>query len=126
MRNILLNLGTLYYGWNQPVRAQPYLERGLRNLVRQLDQEFSYMTEKERLAFLETAKLEIPLFLSFCLTSRGQLPALTGQMYDAVLFQKGMVAAGVAATRAKIAVSGDQIAIRLFTALTEKKRHCSG
>ena len=80
------------------------------------------MTEKERLAFLETAKLEMPLFLSFCLTSRGQLPALTGQMYDAVLFQRGMVAAGVAATRAKIAVSGDQIAIRLFTTLTEKKR----
>ena len=120
--NTVMNLATLHHRLNQPIEARPYFERGVRSLTRRLEQEFSYMTEKERLEFIETVRGVFPHYFSFCFSFREKYPALAGQMYDAVLYQKGMVAAGVAATRSKIAASGDAEASALFSALTEKKR----
>ena len=90
-------------------------------MARQFEQQFAYMSEKERLGFLDTLAGNFPLYLSFCFTYHGQSPGLAGKMYDTLLWEKGLVASSVAALRAKIAASGDREALALLEKLTAKK-----
>jgi tetratricopeptide (TPR) repeat protein len=119
--NALWNLGGLYSSWNRPTQAQAYFERSLRNLTYHLQQEFGYMTENERLGFLDTLAFHFPLYFSFCFRYREQHPELTAKMYDVLLWQKGMVVSGVAALRAKIARTGDKEALALQEKIMEKR-----
>jgi len=89
--------------------------------LRQFDYLFPYMTEKERLAFLETTLPVFPAYYSFCFQHAKQDPALIGKMYDVVLRQKGFVGRSVAATRAKIAASSDKETLSLFEKLTARR-----
>ena len=118
----LWDLARLYFSWNRPADAQPHFDRALRNFEAQLAQQGAFMTEKERLAFLGSVQGLLPQFLSFGVVFRNQMPMLAAQMYDALLFQKGLVANSMAAMRARIAASGDETAMRLFSALSENKR----
>src|SRR5713101_6520086 len=122
----LQNLAVLYYGWGRPADAQAYFDRGLQNLARQFDQQFAYMSEKERLGFLDTLSGNFPLYLSFCFKYREQDPALPGKMYDLLLWEKGLIASSVAGLRAKIAASGDKEALALLDRLAAKKTQLAG
>jgi tetratricopeptide (TPR) repeat protein/CHAT domain-containing protein len=117
----LWNLGVLYSSWNQATRAQEYFERALHNLTNHLQQEFGYMTEEERLGFLDTLAYRFPLYFSFCFRYREQHPELTAKMYDVLIWQKGMVVSGVAALRAKVAKTGDKEALALQERIMEKR-----
>ena len=119
----LWNLATLLYHEKRPADAGKYFERALGNTTAQLQRAFEYMTERERLAFADTVSREFPGFFSFSLTFGREHPALVGQMYDALLFRKLMVAASATATRAKIAAGGDETATQLWNALTDTKRN---
>jgi tetratricopeptide (TPR) repeat protein len=115
------NLGALFYGWAQPAQASPFFDQAFETLAKRFEYYFTYMSEKERLAFLATVQIRFPGFFSFCFTYRQQLPALAGKMYDTVLWQKGLIAQSVVALRAKILVSGDAQALRLLDELATKK-----
>ena len=117
----LMNLAALFYAEAQPVRAAPFFERAFATLANQFEYYFTYMSEKERLAFLATVQYRVPEYFSFCLTYRQKIPALAGKMYDTVLWEKGFIAQSAAALQAKIQVSGDSEALRLLQRLTEKK-----
>jgi CHAT domain-containing protein/tetratricopeptide (TPR) repeat protein len=119
---VVLNLASLHHRSNRPIEAREYYERALESVIRQLEQEFSYLNEREQLEFIETVRGVFPLYFSLVLNFRDKDAALAGQMYDALLYQKGMVAAGIAGIRSKIAASGDTEATALFSSLTEKKR----
>jgi len=117
----LSNLGSLYDAWGRPAQAEEFYGRSLGNFSRRLEQHFAYMSEKERLGFLDTIAPAFPSYFSFCFRNGGQNPALAGKMYDVLLWQKGFVAASVATMRAKIAASGDREALALLDRLTAKK-----
>ena len=117
----LINLAALYYGWEQPAKAAPFFDRAFETLNRQFAYYFTYMSEKERLAFLATVQDQFPAYFSFCLTYRQRLPELAGEMYDTVLREKGFVAQSAAAMRAKIRAGGDAESLRLLDELTAKK-----
>ena len=118
---ILINLALLYYSQGLPNQAEPHFDRCIQNLVKQFEQHFSYMSEKERLGFLDTVSSDFPAYFSFCLTYREQLADLAGKMYDVVLWHKGFIAQSVAAVRAQIETSGDRDALALLDQLTAKK-----
>ena len=80
------------------------------------------MSEADRLAFVQTSVGNVAGFFSFCFSYREQRPALIGRLYDALLVQKGMVAASAEAFRARVRASGDPAIDNLFTAWTDKKR----
>jgi tetratricopeptide (TPR) repeat protein len=117
----LENLALLYYGWGRPRDAEAVFDRAFQNLGKQFEQQFSYMSEKERLAFLTTVSGVFPAYFSFVLTYKDQEPELVAKMYDRLLWEKGMVAGSVAAERARLAVSGDQQALALFDQMAAKK-----
>jgi CHAT domain-containing protein/Tfp pilus assembly protein PilF len=117
----LSNLATMYYAQGEEEVALPYFDRTLENLSRQFEYHFRYMSEKDRLAFLSRVKSTFSLYYSFCLTYGEKRPELVGKMYDVALWQKGFVAASVAAMRAKIAASGDKESLALLDKLSAKK-----
>jgi tetratricopeptide (TPR) repeat protein len=117
----LNKLALLYYAEGRPEQADSFFDRSLRNYASQFGYLFPYMTEKERLSFLNTFLGVFPVYYSFCFQYGKQDPALIGKMYDVVLWQKGFVGRSVAATRAKIAASNDKEALSLFEKLTAKR-----
>src|SRR5713101_8062714 len=119
--NGLLNLAEFYFGWGRPRDAQAYFDRAFQNLAIQFEQQFAYMSEKERLDFLHTLSYVFPLYLSFASTYQSQEASLVAKMYDLILWQKGLVVGSVAAQRARLVASGDKQALALLDQLAAKK-----
>jgi CHAT domain-containing protein/tetratricopeptide (TPR) repeat protein len=117
----LNSLALLYWTQGKYADAEPFFERDLQNLSRQLDYSFSYMSEKDRLEFLQQAESTFPQYFSFCVAYAEKDPALTGKMYDALLWEKGLVGSSVASLRAQVAAAGDPQAAGLFDGLRAKK-----
>jgi CHAT domain-containing protein/Flp pilus assembly protein TadD len=117
----LNNLAALYYAQAQPEKAEPLFQRGLENLVSQFERYFPYMSEKDKLAFLDTVSGNFPLYASFCFSYWVRNPALAARLYDALLWRKGLVASGMAALRSQILSSGDRQALALLDQLNAKR-----
>jgi tetratricopeptide (TPR) repeat protein len=117
----LMNLAALLYAEGQPAQAAPLFEQAFETFANQFQYYFTYMSEKERLAFLATVQYRFPEYFSFCLAYSRQFPGLAGEMYDTVLWEKGFIAQSAAALHAKIQAGGDSEALRLLDKLTEKK-----
>jgi CHAT domain-containing protein/tetratricopeptide (TPR) repeat protein len=116
-----LNLGALYQAWGRPRDAQPYFGHAFRILALQFGHQFAYMSERDRLDFLDTYSGIIPSYLSFAYTYHNQDNELTGAAYDLLLWEKGLVADSVATQRARLVASGDAAASKLFDQLAAKR-----
>jgi len=121
LANSLRCLARLYYVEGKFAEAEPYFDLALQNLKWQLEYQFTYMSEKDRLAFLSDHAETYPGYLSYCFTCVAQAPSLAGKMFDAVLWVKGLVANSIAAVRAKVAASGDEEALAIFQRLVARK-----
>jgi CHAT domain-containing protein/Tfp pilus assembly protein PilF len=117
----LNNSAVLYSAEGKYALAEPLFERSLSNLRGQFEQQFTYMSEKERLLFLDKVSDVFPTYLNFCLAYREQDPSLVGRMYDTLLWEKGLVASSITSLRAQIAATGDKDALVVFEQLTTKK-----
>ena len=115
------DLAALYYVWGKPAQADPYFQAYLGNLMNQFRANASTMSERERLIYFSAFRNDFPLFYSFVLKYHAQMPQLTGQMYDAVLNQKGLIAESAASMRAAVAASGDPQAVAMLDKLTSDK-----
>jgi tetratricopeptide (TPR) repeat protein/CHAT domain-containing protein len=118
----LSNLAVLEFALGKTEAAQLLFARSLELLFRRSQYSFTYMSEKERLQFLDTVSGHFPLYFSFCVTQAGAMPALAGDMYDVVLWEKGFIARSIAALRAQIAATGDSETLKLFDQLTTLKQ----
>ncbi|MGA1982511.1 MAG: CHAT domain-containing tetratricopeptide repeat protein [Acidobacteriaceae bacterium] len=101
--------------------AAPLYQRSLDNLFQQFQYNFAYMTEKERLGFLDTLSSNFPVYFSFVHRFRDKDPQLIGSMYNLLLWEKGFVAGSVADLRRAVEASGDAEALSLLGQLTEKR-----
>jgi CHAT domain-containing protein/Tfp pilus assembly protein PilF len=117
----LSNLAVLYDDEKLPKQANTYYDRSFAALAQQFEYYFTFMSEKDRLAFLSTVSGRFPRYFNFCVNYRQQLPDLAGKMYDVILWQKGFIAQSIAAVRAQIAASGDKDALALLDQLTAQK-----
>src|SRR5215467_5304415 len=104
-----------------PASAEAYFERSESILSKVFDKQFSYMSENERLGFLNEQSGYFPAYLNFATTYAKKQPELIGKMYDLLLWVKGMVASSVRAQRARLVASGDTRALYLLDQLTSKK-----
>lgn len=121
----LENLAINDFARDMPEEAEKLFDAALNNILQQFQYHFTYMTEKERLTFLDGVSNLFPIYFSFCTNYRDKNPALIGKFYDIVLAQKGFVAGSVAALRKKIEASGDREALELLDQLTAKKSQLS-
>ena len=116
-----IQLAKLYYSQKDYLKAAPLFKQAFANLARQFQYHFTYMSEKDRLAFLNTVDQDFPLYFSFCLTYRTQDPSLAAAMYDVVLWEKGLVAGSIAALRSQIVGSRDKEALQLLDQITARR-----
>lgn len=123
--NSLESLAINDFARDMPEEADKLFDAALHNILQQFQYHFSYMSEKERLAFLDGVSGLFPIYFSFCTNYRDKNPALIGKFYDVVLAQKGFVAGSIAALRKKIEASGDQQALALLDQLTTRKSQLS-
>jgi CHAT domain-containing protein/tetratricopeptide (TPR) repeat protein len=119
--NSLLNLAEFYYARHQLNEAAATFDKAAENLKMQFRQHFTYMSEKERLAFLDTVSFFYPMYFSFGFTFREENPDLVGKIYELALWQKGFVASSIASVRTRVAGSGDKEALSLLEELTGKR-----
>jgi CHAT domain-containing protein/Tfp pilus assembly protein PilF len=101
--------------------AEALYQRALDNLFQQFQTNFSYMTEKERLGFLDTVADDFLLYFSFVHRYRNSDPSLTGNMYNLLLWEKGFVVGSIAEMRRAVEASGDKEALRLLGQLTARR-----
>ena len=114
-------LATLYSDQGKYVEAAPLFRRQIDNLFQQFQYNFNYMTEKERLGFLDTLEFNFPVYFSFVHRFHSKDPSLAGSMYDLLLWEKGFIADSVADMRRDIEASGDAEALKLLGQLTAKR-----
>jgi tetratricopeptide (TPR) repeat protein len=122
----LVNFAVFYDGEGRPAPASPLYRRALDNLYDQFQYNFTYMTEAERLTYLETVAVDFPGFFSFVHRYREQDPALVGDMYNLLLWEKGMIAGSIEEMRRKVGASGDREALQLLAELTAKRTQLAG
>jgi len=121
-----MNLAVFYYDWDRPDQAGLYFDKRIGNLMDQFRSNATYMSERDRLLFLATVPGAFPLFFSFALKYHDHDPALAGKVYDALLEEKGFIAASAAALRAKILASGDKETLAMLDKLTAEKTQLAG
>ncbi len=121
LRDAEADLAGLYYFGGKPAQAAPYFQAYLGNVMDEFRANAATMSERERLIYFATFHNAYPLFFSFVLKYHGQMPELTGQMYDALLQEKGLIAESAAAMRAAVAASGDQQAVAMLDKLASDK-----
>lgn len=115
------DLAALYYAWSKPAQAAPYFQTYLGNLMDEFRANAATMSERERLNYFATQRNAFPLFYSFVLNFHKQLPELTGQMYDALLEEKGLIASSAASMRAVVQASGDAQAVQMLDKLASDR-----
>lgn len=102
----LNNLAQLYFAWARPAEAEQEFAAGMGVVHSILLEQFSYMSEHDRLSFLGTVSDRFPVFYSFAAAYRRQSPELAGRMYDLLLWEKGMVASETTALERRIETTG--------------------
>ena len=115
------NFAALYDDQGKYAEAEPLYRRSLDSLFRRFQYNFSFMTEKDRLAFLDTVADEFPSYFSFVHRYHDREPQLIGSMYNVVLWEKGFIASSIAGMRHQIEASGDKQAIDLLNQLAAKR-----
>jgi tetratricopeptide (TPR) repeat protein/CHAT domain-containing protein len=107
-------LAGLYYAEGKNAEAEPLFGRSLQNLRNQFERYFEYMSERERLEFIDTVSNLFPNYFSFCYTDRKRTPQLAGQMYDVLLWKKGLVVSSIASMQSRVAASGNKETLAMF------------
>jgi CHAT domain-containing protein/tetratricopeptide (TPR) repeat protein len=114
-------LGLHYYALGKIHQAKDYFDRSLKNLADRFGQYFNFMSEKDRMSFLDTVANIFPIYYSFCLTNYDLDPSLAERMYDLLLWQKGLIAVSMGSLRSRIASEGNPECLKLFDQLQAKK-----
>lgn len=119
--NTAANLAENYDAQGNVAEAEVLYQRVLNGLFQQFQYNFTYMTEKERLEFLDSVESYFPTYFSFVYRFHERNRQLAGAMYDLLLWEKGFVATSIASVRRQVEASGDKEAIKLLEELSVKR-----
>ena len=111
------DLAALYFAWDKPAQAAPYFQTYLGELEEEFRANAATMSERDRILYFSTQQWAFPIFFSFVAKYHEQMPELTGQMYDALLEEKGLIAASAASMRSAVEASGDPQALAMLDKL---------
>ena len=117
----LADLADFYYAQGNYQKAASYFQRNIASLEHQFQYNFTFMSEQDRLRFLQTVSGRFPVYFSFCTRFYDKDPSLAGGMYDVVMWEKGLIASSIASLRARIAHSGDKATLDLLEQLAGKR-----
>jgi len=117
----LENFALMYDREGKVPEAERVYTRANDNLFHQFQYSFSYMTEKDRLSFLDKVTSNFQAYFSFVHRNHAMDPQIIGSMYNLLLWEKGFVAGSVANMRRQVEASGDAEALKLLGQLNDKR-----
>jgi CHAT domain-containing protein/tetratricopeptide (TPR) repeat protein len=117
----LYNFAALCEDEGKYEESETFYQRALDNLYKQFLYSFTYMTEKQRLAFLDTVVSDFPGYFSFVHQFRQQDPQLSGSMYNLLLWEKGLISSSIADLRHRVDASADKDAVDMLDRLAAKR-----
>ena len=115
------DMAALYFVWDKPAQAAPHFQSYLGRLIDEFRANAATMSERDRIIYFATQRVAFPMFFSFALKYHSQIPELAGQMYDALLEEKGLIATSAAAMRAAVVASGDKDALAMLDKLASDR-----
>jgi tetratricopeptide (TPR) repeat protein len=121
LESAVFNLATVYADQGNVAQAEPLFARGFQSLFDRFQDNFAFMTEKERLGLLDLVSWDFRRYFSFVHTFHAQNLALIGPMYNLLLWQKGFIAGSVTDMRRQVENSGDAEALKLLTELASQR-----
>ena len=121
MATDLNNVALVYDEMGKFGDAETYYQRGFDGLFQQFQYSFTYMSEKERLGFLDKVANNFPVYFSFVHRYREKDQQLIGSMYNMLLWEKDFVAGSIADMRRAVEASGDAEALKLLGELSGKR-----
>ncbi len=115
------DMAALYFVWDKPAQAAPHFQSYLGRLIDEFRANAATMSERDRIIYFATQRSAFPMFFSFAVKYHSQMPELAGQMYDALLEEKGLIATSAAAMRAAVVASGDKDALAMLDRLASDR-----
>jgi CHAT domain-containing protein/Tfp pilus assembly protein PilF len=115
------NLAGFYYSRGKYKQAEPLFESGRKLLEKETEGQFNYMSEKDRLSFLDKVAGNFALYFSFCYAHQKDDPVLAQRMYDYALWYKGLVARSITSLRATLKAGGNAELQSLFQQLASNR-----
>ena len=112
--NRLNNLAGLYEDIGQNEKALPLYLEGINNINQNITQNFSFLSEKEKEAYLETINYRFEVFNSIALRHKNDFLEITTNVYDNTLINKGILLKSSTAMRSAILNSEDTALINKY------------
>ncbi|MBT3423852.1 MAG: CHAT domain-containing protein, partial [Bacteroidetes bacterium] len=110
----LNNLSALYTSIGQYERALPLNLEAKKLIINNIDKNFSFLSEKEKEAYLKTVFFNFKIYLSFFEKYKTIEPSLSGQAFDIELTFKGLILNSNIQVKESIQQSGDVSAIKIY------------
>ncbi|MBT3934096.1 MAG: CHAT domain-containing protein, partial [Bacteroidetes bacterium] len=110
----LNNLSALYTSIGQYERALPLNLEAKKLIINNIDKNFSFLSEKEKEAYLKTVFFNFKIYLSFFEKYKTIEPSLSGQAFDIELTFKGLILNSNIQVKESIQQSGDVSAIKTY------------
>ncbi len=117
----LANLGELYFSMGQYEKAEPLLKKVLTSYLKELQNNFPAMSEREKSQFYKTVSFHFDLFNSFTVSTANQNTLLLGDMYNHHLATKGMLISASLQLKSQILKSKNAELIELYKTWVQKK-----
>jgi len=110
----LNNFAVLYCRMGTYAKAEPLLFASRNVLFKQIDQNFSFMSEKEKELFIKQEEVQFEFQNSFALLRQKEKPSINSIVYENELYTKGMILSSSTGVRNAILQSGDTTSIKNY------------
>ncbi len=112
--NALYNLADLYNDMSNYVKAELLLIEGLEISLQNINQYFSFLSEKEKELYLKTIEYKFERFNEFAIKRKEQNYFITNNVYDNLLKTKGILLKSGTAMRSAVLSSKDEKLITTY------------
>ncbi len=117
----LMNLAVIYLETNNPAKALEVFKKINNNHINYLNDNFSFLSESERVQFLKTIDFNFEVFYSFALEYYNQNPEIATDMLNLRISTKGIVLVSNTRIRNIISKTGNAELKNLFDKFCELK-----
>lgn len=117
----LMNLANCYENLNQPKKALEFYLASIENIKTQINQGFSFLSEKEKENFMKTINYSFETYRSFFKDYNSENQITQGVAYNIELLSKGLILASTQNIRNTIEKSNNQLALITYDNWLSKK-----
>ncbi len=117
----LYDLATLFYTIDNKEKALLFFSKANINRIKHIKTMFSFMSESEKEKFIALTNSDFATFYSFCVKNYPNNKSFSGEIYNNVIANKGIIFSSIIELRNKISKSNNSTLSKYFESWLEKK-----